>query len=162
MGSINARSLNNMHLLLRSQCSTRVVEVSSQDSVEHLKNTVENVLSIPSEQQRLSYHGVSFEDGVLGELGLIDMSYVDVNCDLLGGAKKRKKKVYTTPKKIKHKRKKVKLATLKYYKVDSNGKITRLRRECDNEACGAGIFMASHFDRLYCGKCAKTYTQAPK
>ena len=36
---------------------------------------------------------------------------------LLGGGKKRKKKVYTTPKKIKHKRKKVKLSVLKFYKV---------------------------------------------
>ena len=34
-----------------------------------------------------------------------------------GGGKKRKKKNYTTPKKIKHKHKKVKLAVLKYYKV---------------------------------------------
>lgn len=38
---------------------------------------------------------------------------------LRGGAKKRKKKSYTTPKKNKHKRKKVKLAVLKYYKVKS-------------------------------------------
>ena len=36
---------------------------------------------------------------------------------LRGGAKKRKKKNYTTPKKIKHKHRKVKLAVLKYYKV---------------------------------------------
>ncbi len=36
---------------------------------------------------------------------------------LRGGAKKRKKKNYTTPKKQKHKHKKVKLAVLKYYKV---------------------------------------------
>jgi ubiquitin len=49
---------------------------------------------------------------------------------LRGGGKKRKKKVYTTPKKIKHKRKKTKLAVLKYYKVDGDGKIERLRREC--------------------------------
>ena len=52
---------------------------------------------------------------------------------LRGGAKKRKKKVYTTPKKIKHKRKKTKLAVLKYYKVDGDGKIERLRRECPSE-----------------------------
>lgn len=39
---------------------------------------------------------------------------------LRGGAKKRKKKSYTTPKKNKHKRKKVKLAVLKYYKVSKN------------------------------------------
>lgn len=49
---------------------------------------------------------------------------------LSGGGKKRKKKVYTTPKKIKHKRKKTKLAVLKYYKVDADGNIERLRREC--------------------------------
>ena len=52
---------------------------------------------------------------------------------LRGGGKKRKKKVYTTPKKIKHKRKKTKLAVLKYYKVDGDGKIERLRRECPAE-----------------------------
>ncbi|KAF6727568.1 Ubiquitin-40S ribosomal protein S27a [Oryzias melastigma] len=76
---------------------------------------------------------------------------------LRGGAKKRKKKSYTTPKKNKHKRKKVKLAVLKYYKVDENGKIHRLRRECPADECGAGVFMASHFDRHYCGKCTLTY-----
>ena len=41
----------------------------------------------------------------------------DYDCSLRGGGKKRKKKVYTTPKRIPHKRKKVKLAVLKYYKV---------------------------------------------
>ena len=76
---------------------------------------------------------------------------------LRGGGKKRKKKNYTTPKKIKHKHKKVKLAVLKYYRVDDNGKIHRLRRECPAEECGAGIFMAAHFDRQYCGKCGLTY-----
>ena len=55
---------------------------------------------------------------------------------LRGGAKKRKKKVYTTPKKIKHKRKKTKLAVLKYYKVDGDGKIERLRRECPTAEVG--------------------------
>lgn len=43
------------------------------------------------------------------------------------------------------------------FQVDENGKITRLRRECPNEECGAGVFMASHFDRQYCGKCSLTY-----
>jgi small subunit ribosomal protein S27Ae len=52
---------------------------------------------------------------------------------LRGGGKKRKKKVYSTPKKIKHKRKKTKLAVLKYYRVDGDGKIERLRRECPTE-----------------------------
>lgn len=41
--------------------------------------------------------------------------------------------------------------------VDENGKIHRLRRECPADECGAGVFMASHFDRHYCGKCCLTY-----
>lgn len=66
-----------------------------------------------------------------------------------------------TPKKIKHKRKKVKMSILKYYKVESDGKIKRLRRECPSTECGAGIFMAFHQDRQYCGKCGLTYTFQP-
>ena len=75
---------------------------------------------------------------------------------LRGGAKKKKKKAYTTPKKIKHKVRKVSLSILKYYQVDADGKITRLRQECHAECCGAGIFMAKHGDRQYCGKCHLT------
>ena len=45
--------------------------------------------------------------------------------------------------------------------VDENGKITRLRRECPSEECGAGVFMANHFDRQYCGKCCLTYVYKP-
>lgn len=42
------------------------------------------------------------------------------------------------------------------FQVDENGKITRLRKECTSESCGAGVFMAAHFDRYYCGKCYMT------
>jgi len=52
-------------------------------------------------------------------------------------------RVYTTPKKIKHKRKKNKLAVLKYYKVDGDGKIERLRRECPSDTvsfCFSRVF----------------------
>jgi ribosomal protein S27AE len=85
-----------------------------------------------------------------------------------------------TPKKIKHKRKKVKIAILKYYKVENDGKIKRLRRECPTAERGAGIFvsqlsvhvcvgllfiaahqMAFRNDRQYCGKCGLTYTFQP-
>jgi small subunit ribosomal protein S27Ae len=82
---------------------------------------------------------------------------LDVVVPMVGGGKKKKKRVYTKPKKIKHKHKKVKLAVLKYYKVDSNDKVQRLRQTCPNEICGAGIFMANHFNRYYCGKCSTSY-----
>ncbi|CAA2953330.1 ubiquitin-40S ribosomal S27a, partial [Olea europaea subsp. europaea] len=44
-----------------------------------------------------------------------------------------------------------------FYKVDDSGKVQRLRKECPNAECGAGTFMANHFDRHYCGKCGLTY-----
>lgn len=53
--------------------------------------------------------------------------------------------------------KKVKMAVLKYFKVGSDGKIQRLRRECPSATCGAGVFMAQHADRQSCGKCGLTY-----
>merc|ERR1711915_428711 len=93
----------------------------------------------------------------LQSCGLEDGSTLFLDSALAGGAKKRKKKTYTKPKKIKHKRKKGKLAVLKFYKVDGNNKVSRLRRECPNEICGPGVFMAMHFNRYYCGRCHLTY-----
>lgn len=75
-----------------------------------------------------------------------------------GGAKKRKKKTYTKPKKIKHKHKTVKLATLRYYQVGDNLKVTRLRTECTT--CGPGVRMAMHKMRFYCGRCHLTVSTA--
>jgi small subunit ribosomal protein S27Ae len=68
---------------------------------------------------------------------------------------------YTKPKNQKHKHMKIKMRVLKFYKVDASGKVERLRKQCPN--CGPGTFMATHFDRVYCGKCATTflYEQVP-
>merc|ERR1712129_15220 len=73
---------------------------------------------------------------------------------LRGGGKK--KKTYTTAKKEKHKRKKVPMAVLKYYSVDDDGKIKRLRKTCNSSTCGPGIRMTTHYDRFYCGRCHLT------
>lgn len=39
--------------------------------------------------------------------------------------------------------------------VDDSGKVQRLRKVCPQ--CGPGIFMATAFNRVYCGKCHLTY-----
>lgn len=39
--------------------------------------------------------------------------------------------------------------------VDDGGKVHRLRKQCPQ--CGPGTFMATHFDRVYCGKCGTTF-----
>lgn len=48
------------------------------------------------------------------------------------------------------------MSVLKFYRVDESNKIHRLRQECPSETCGAGVFMAKHADRQYCGKCHLT------
>ena len=102
------------------------------------------------------YAGKQLADGAgLAAAGVSDDDTLYVLLRLLGGGKKRKKKTYTKPKKQKHKHKKVKLAVLKFFKVDDSGKVERLRKVCPT--CGPGTFMASMFTRVYCGKCHLTY-----
>merc|ERR1719235_1838658 len=107
------------------------------------------------EDVRLSYGGNDLDDADCVEDVLQEDATVFVTSRLEGGAKKRKKKVYTKPKKIPHKHKKVKLAVLKFYKVDGNNKVTRLRKE--SPVCGPGVFMATHFNRYHCGKSGVTF-----
>ncbi|AFP65679.1 40S ribosomal protein S27A (nucleomorph) [Chroomonas mesostigmatica CCMP1168] len=71
---------------------------------------------------------------------------------LIGGGKKRKKKNYTKPKKIKHVKKTIKLRILTYYSI-SEGKIRKLKK---NSPHFLGCFMADHHDRMTCGKTGLT------
>ncbi len=61
---------------------------------------------------------------------------ITIVMQLEGGKKKRKKKIYTKPKKIGHKHKKRSKAVLDYFNIDNTGKISKLKIEC--EKCPAG------------------------
>merc|ERR1712018_77898 len=138
-----------MQIFIKEEGETQTLNCEKDVTISELKEAlkIEDVRLLSNGQQ------LDNDDATLEDFGIKDESTIEIIHRVIGGGRKRKKKVYTTPKKIKHKRKKVKLATLKYYKVTDTGKLERLRKE---SPAGPGIFMATHKDRYYCGKTGLT------
>ncbi|PAV86885.1 hypothetical protein WR25_02064 [Diploscapter pachys] len=132
---------------------SRTYQIGPETTVAQLKQLIEQAEGIPDDEQRLLLAGHQLADD---DQGIDADATIHLSLSLLGGGKKRKKKIYTTPKKIKHKKKKVKLAVLKFYKVDGSGSVVRQRKECQSASCGGGVFMAAHENRYYCGRCHST------
>ncbi|KAI8078090.1 ribosomal protein S27a-domain-containing protein [Gilbertella persicaria] len=134
-----------MQVFVKSlQGNTLALDVSTNSSVAAVKAMIQEREGLPVDAQLLSFAGKPLVDGELALYGIANNNTLNLNAELLGGGKKRKKKTYTTPRRSST-------------SVDESGKVTRLRRECPNATCGAGVFMAKHKDRQYCGKCHLTY-----
>jgi small subunit ribosomal protein S27Ae len=87
--------------------------------------------------------------------GLTDECTISALVDAEGGKRKRKKKVFTTPKIIKHEHLKRSKQALDYFNVEANGKVKKLKQECPQ--CPPATYMADHADRYVCGRCGKTF-----
>jgi small subunit ribosomal protein S27Ae len=145
-----------MHILVKTlsgqTCNLSASEFSQIDS---LKAQIASLMGVPAEEQKLLYNNQALESGKsVIDYQIEDNAHVYLVVQLAGGAKGKKKKKDTKKNKKKHKKKKVKLAILKYYKVEGD-KVVRLRQMC--KVCPPGTFLAEHPDRLYCGRCHTAY-----
>merc|ERR1712032_1163996 len=140
-----------MHIFVKTVTGKSLsLNVQPNCEISEINNQIETLMGVPSEEQILINKGQT----LINSSELTEESQIYMVVDIEGGKKKKKKKKVVAKKKKKHVHKKVKLAVLKYYKVDGD-KVVRLKQQTNY-----GTFLADHANRLYCGRTHVTYVKA--
>ena len=130
--------------------ATLTMNVDQADNISSIKNKIQEQEGIPADQIVLISGLSQLEDEMtFAESGLVNEATITMTLRLCGGKKKKKKRVYTKPKKIPHKHENIRMRVLNYFEVDNNGKIEKLKQESPEQA---GCYLADHKDRMHCGK----------
>ena len=88
---------------------THSLQLPSDASVSSVKELLESREGVPSALQRLAFAGRELGGRTLADCGVGADATLHLSVPLDGGAKKRKKKIFTTPKVIPHKHKTIKV-----------------------------------------------------
>ena len=140
-----------MHILVNCFGTTHSLDISDPTTVEQLMNSLRESQNLPDSTYLASSNGALPESALISDV-VPDMATLQVVVSLDGGKGKKKRKNFSTPKKNKHKRVNVKLAVLNYYAIENDGTVKRTRRRSEQVGCkNKGRFMASHWNRYYCG-----------
>eukprot|EP00997_Jenningsia_sp_PLL12_P008081 NODE_4801_length_626_cov_81.062392_g4132_i0.p2 GENE.NODE_4801_length_626_cov_81.062392_g4132_i0~~NODE_4801_length_626_cov_81.062392_g4132_i0.p2 ORF type:complete len:185 (-),score=56.35 NODE_4801_length_626_cov_81.062392_g4132_i0:27-581(-) len=137
--------------------ATLALVVEESTSVASVKQQIAEQTGM-NEEEMVLMHGLNTlqAENELSVYGIEDENTISLTMKLMGGKKKkRKKKIFTKPKRVAHKHKARPKAVLDYYTVDENGKVNCVKKQ--SPKCKAATYMAEHQDRFVCGQTGTTY-----
>lgn len=140
-----------MQIIVNNNFEQRFIEVSPKATVFDLNNTISALFNNAASEQRLVFGGRQLDlSKNVSDYNISDLCTISIIMKLLGG-KKKKKKNYTTPKKVKVPHTDIKKILVSQFQVKKDGTVTQSRSDCST--CGVGFFMGVSKQLSFCGNC---------